>query len=60
MNIVCGSFWGKTGPVDGIAAEPNYLDVSVPPGTEKGAFQSRPRATPSPMFSPAPGKFCNT
>jgi hypothetical protein len=31
VRIVCGSFWGKSGPVDGIAAEPRYLDVFVPP-----------------------------
>jgi len=30
-RIICGSFWGSTGPVDGIAAEPRYLDISVPP-----------------------------
>jgi len=35
VRIVCGSFWGATGPVDGIAAEPIYLDVSVPPGRRK-------------------------
>ena len=35
VRVVCGSFWGKTGPVDGIAAEPIYLDVSVPPGTQE-------------------------
>jgi hypothetical protein len=35
VRIVCGSFWGKTGPVDGIAAEPRYLDVHVPPGKRK-------------------------
>ena len=35
VRVVCGSFWGVTGPVDGIAAEPSYLDVSVPPGTER-------------------------
>ena len=29
------SFWGKKGPVDGIAADPIYLDVSVPPGKRK-------------------------
>ncbi|HEY4364723.1 MAG TPA: pirin family protein [Bryobacteraceae bacterium] len=34
-RIVCGSFWGKKGPVDGIAAEPTYLDISVPPGKRK-------------------------
>jgi redox-sensitive bicupin YhaK (pirin superfamily) len=35
VRIVCGSFWGQTGPVDGIAAEPIYLDVRVPPGRIK-------------------------
>ncbi len=35
MKVICGDFWGKTGPVDGIAAEPRYLDVSVPPGKRK-------------------------
>ncbi len=34
-RIVCGKFWGKTGPVDGIAAEPLYIDVSVPPRKRK-------------------------
>ena len=31
VRIVCGNFWGAKGPVDGIAADPIYLDVSVPP-----------------------------
>jgi redox-sensitive bicupin YhaK (pirin superfamily) len=35
VRIVCGHFWGKTGPVEGIAADPTYLDVSVPPGTRR-------------------------
>ncbi|MEZ5352768.1 MAG: pirin family protein [Bryobacteraceae bacterium] len=35
VRIVCGSFWGKSGPVDGIAAEPVYIDVSVAPGRRK-------------------------
>jgi len=35
VRIICGNFWGKTGPVDGIAAEPRYLDVSVQPGRRK-------------------------
>ena len=35
VRIVCGSFWGKRGPVDGIAADPIYLDISVPPGKKK-------------------------
>lgn len=35
VRVVCGEFWGKRGPVDGIAAEPQYLDVSVPPGRRR-------------------------
>jgi redox-sensitive bicupin YhaK (pirin superfamily) len=31
VRVICGEFWGKRGPVDGIAAEPRYLDVFVPP-----------------------------
>lgn len=34
-RIICGSFWGKRGPVEGIAADPRYLDISVPPGKRK-------------------------
>ncbi len=35
VRVVCGDFWGQRGPVDGIAADPRYLDVSVPPNTRK-------------------------
>jgi len=35
VRVVCGSFWGKKGPVDGVAADPTYLDVSVPAGRRK-------------------------
>jgi redox-sensitive bicupin YhaK (pirin superfamily) len=35
VRVVCGTFWGKKGPVDGVAADPRYLDVSVPPGRRK-------------------------
>jgi redox-sensitive bicupin YhaK (pirin superfamily) len=35
VRVVCGSFWGRRGPVDGIAAEPQYLDISVPPGRQR-------------------------
>ena len=35
VRIVCGSFWGKSGPVDGVAADPRYLDIFVPPGVRK-------------------------
>ncbi len=35
VRIICGSFWGKRGPVEGIAADPRYLDIWVPPGKRK-------------------------
>jgi redox-sensitive bicupin YhaK (pirin superfamily) len=35
VRIICGEFRGKRGPVDGIAAEPRYLDVFVPAGRRK-------------------------
>lgn len=35
VRIVVGGFWGKQGPVDGIAADPQYLDISIPPNTRK-------------------------
>src|SRR5262245_15584969 len=35
VRVICGAFWGKTGPVKGVAADPRYLDVSVPPRTRK-------------------------
>jgi redox-sensitive bicupin YhaK (pirin superfamily) len=35
VRIICGDFRGKRGPVDGIAADPRYLDVWVPPGRRK-------------------------
>ncbi len=35
VKVIVGAFWGKTGPVDGIAADPQYLDVFVPAGVKK-------------------------
>jgi quercetin 2,3-dioxygenase len=35
VRVVCGDFWGKSGPVEGVAADPRYLDVFVPPGKRK-------------------------
>ena len=31
-RIICGSIFGKTGPVEGVAANPTYLDIFVPAG----------------------------
>ena len=35
VRVVCGNVWGASGPVDGIATDPHYIDVSVPPGVRK-------------------------
>ncbi len=35
VKVIVGEFWGKKGPVDGIAADPQYLDISIPPGVKK-------------------------
>src|SRR3974390_1890541 len=35
VRVVCGEFWGKKSPVDGVAADPRYLDVFVPAGLRK-------------------------
>ena len=35
VRVIVGDFWGKKGPVEGVAADPQYLDVSVPPGRRK-------------------------
>ncbi|SDB32242.1 pirin family protein [Bauldia litoralis] len=35
VRVVTGEFWGKKGPVEGVAADPRYLDIWVPPGKRK-------------------------
>jgi redox-sensitive bicupin YhaK (pirin superfamily) len=58
VRLVCGSFWGKRGPVEGIAADPVYIDVSVAPGKRR----SLPVETTSHAFAyvfAGSGKFCN-
>jgi redox-sensitive bicupin YhaK (pirin superfamily) len=35
VRVVCGDFWGRRGPVEGVAADPRYLDISVPAGKRK-------------------------
>jgi len=43
VRVVCGEFWGKRGPVEGVAADPRYLDVFVPPGQRKRLAVERSR-----------------
>jgi quercetin 2,3-dioxygenase len=35
VRVVAGDFWGKTGPVEGVAADPRYLDIWIPPRVRK-------------------------
>jgi redox-sensitive bicupin YhaK (pirin superfamily) len=57
-RIVCGSFWGKRGPVEGIAADPVYVDISVPPGKRKTLPVETTRQAFAYVFAGS-GKFCN-
>ncbi len=58
VRIVCGTFWGKKGPVDGIAADPIYLDVSVAPGRRKTLPVETTRHAFAYVFAGS-GKFSN-
>ena len=57
-RVVCGEFWGKRGLVEGIAADPVYIDISVPPGKRKTlAVETKSHAFAY-IFAGS-GKFCN-
>src|SRR5258708_39183153 len=58
VRLVCGKFWGKTGPVDGVAADPIYVDVSVPPGHRKTLPIETTRHAFAYVFAGS-GKFSN-
>ena len=58
VRIVCGSLWGKRGPVNQIAADPMYLDVSVPAGRRRTLPVEMARNAFAYVFGGA-GKFCN-
>jgi redox-sensitive bicupin YhaK (pirin superfamily) len=57
-RVVCGTFWGKKGPIEGVAADPLYLDVSVPPGMRKSLPVETTRHAFAYVFAGS-GKFCN-
>jgi quercetin 2,3-dioxygenase len=59
VRIVCGTFWGKKGPVDGVATNPIYLDVSVAPGRKKTLPIEMARQAFAYVFA-GDGKFCNS
>jgi hypothetical protein len=58
VRLICGHFWGKRGPVEGIAADPTYLDVSVPPGHRKVLHVETTSHAFAYVFAGG-GKFCN-
>jgi redox-sensitive bicupin YhaK (pirin superfamily) len=57
-RVVCGSLWGKTGPVDEVAIEPVYLDIEIPPGKRKTLPVETTRNAFAYVFS-GTGRFCN-
>jgi hypothetical protein len=58
VRVVCGNFWGVRGSVEGIAADPIYLDVSIPPGHKKSLPVETTRHAFAYVFA-GNGKFCN-
>ena len=58
VRVICGSFWGKRGPIDGVAADPIYLDVSVPAGRSRTLPVETTRHAFAYVFA-GDGKFCN-
>jgi len=58
LRVICGEIWGVKGPVDGIAADPHYLDVWVPPGLKKSIPVETSRHAFAYVFE-GTGRFCN-
>lgn len=56
VKVIVGEFRGKRGPVDGIAADPQYLDIYVPPGRRKSFRVDTYRSTFAYVFEGA-GNF---
>lgn len=57
-RVVCGKFWGRSGPVKGIAADPLYLDISVPP-RKREVFPIETAQRSFAYVFAGSGKFCN-
>jgi len=58
IRVICGDVWGSTGPIDGIAADPQYIDVWVPPGRRKTIPVETTRHAFAYVFAGS-AKFCN-
>ena len=58
IRVIVGASHGRKGPVDGIAADPQYLDISVPPGVRKSFKVDTYRNTFAYIFAGS-GKFAD-
>jgi redox-sensitive bicupin YhaK (pirin superfamily) len=58
IRIVCGSYGNAAGPVDQVAAEPQYLDVWVPPEKRKSLPVETTRHAFAYVFAGS-GRFAN-
>ena len=54
VRVVCGDFWGRRGPIEGVAADPRYLDICGAAGQAQDACRWKSSGMPSPMCSRAP------
>ena len=59
VKVITGEFWGQRGPVDGVAADPLYLDITVPAHRRKAFKVDTYRNTFAYIFEGA-GKFADT
>jgi redox-sensitive bicupin YhaK (pirin superfamily) len=57
-RIICGVYGGTRGPVEGIAADPVYLDVSVPQGVST-TVRTDAESTAFAYIFAGSGRFCN-
>ncbi len=58
VRIVSGSYRGLRGPIDDVAAQPVYLDVTIPAGKRKALPVETTRHAFAYVFDGA-GRFCN-
>jgi len=58
VRVVCGSYRGTKGPVEGVATDPSYFDVSVPAGKTKTIPVEAARIAFAYVFAGA-AKFCD-
>jgi redox-sensitive bicupin YhaK (pirin superfamily) len=58
VRVVCGRYGGTAGPVDEVAIDPTYLDVSIPNGKKKTLPVETTRHAFAYVFQ-GTGNFCN-